>query len=445
VRHIALASIRRQPVLFIGLFITITVAATFVTIAGHGFLPEVTSGTDSVLFVVWALILVIALLVALMGVTSGTNLSIALRRREFALLRLNGASPGQLQRLILGETAILAVLASSIGVGIGAFLANLTVGYLDRIMGAEVEIAPTPIVLLIAFFVVVIAAVVAAGLGSRRAARIEPADAMREASMDQEVMPKRRWIFGVVILVAGIAIYWYSFVSTGTVGGQNVDNVVQSITFVLLASFLLTLAAVFFAPALVPMLGRAVLSLAIRISPSAVPRIAIGTIVTARRRTASLASPIIASIGILCSFATMQATHRALLDADDVAVNQAIIAGVTAASLLFAVISVASSQAVTYSARGSELGAMRLLGISRKSIMWIAFAETVAIGLLGILVGLVLSGISAAGYYSSLVRELGPGVPFALPWAQLGLIGGSVLLALIISGLISATRLIRSK
>jgi putative ABC transport system permease protein len=52
---------------------------------------------------------------------------VALRRREFGLLRMAGATPGQVRRVLLGEALAVGVVASAAGCALGAWAAPLVV------------------------------------------------------------------------------------------------------------------------------------------------------------------------------------------------------------------------------------------------------------------------------------------------------------------------------
>ena len=57
----------------------------------------------------------IALFMAMFVVASTFGFVVAARRRELGLLRLVGATPGQVRRMVLGESAVVAVLATVAG------------------------------------------------------------------------------------------------------------------------------------------------------------------------------------------------------------------------------------------------------------------------------------------------------------------------------------------
>jgi putative ABC transport system permease protein len=83
----------------------------------------------------WIMIFVIVLLVGV-GVLNTVLMAVMERRREYGLLRAVGTRPGQIVRLVLAETAVMAILSIVVGIAI-SLLAN----YLLSIKGINI---PTP-------------------------------------------------------------------------------------------------------------------------------------------------------------------------------------------------------------------------------------------------------------------------------------------------------------
>ena len=70
------------------------------------------------------------LMAALFALAATTALSVSLRRRRFALLRVLGATRGQVRRAVLAEQALLAVAGGLLGYLPGALLGVLGVSAL---------------------------------------------------------------------------------------------------------------------------------------------------------------------------------------------------------------------------------------------------------------------------------------------------------------------------
>jgi putative ABC transport system permease protein len=117
----------------------------------------------------------IAILVGAIGILTVTWLSVHERTSEIGLLKAVGASDGQVMALFLGEATLLAFLGGGAGVltGVGGgWLLERTVPMI------RVEVAPEVIWLCLGVSVAVGAA--SGWLPARRAARLDPIEALRE-------------------------------------------------------------------------------------------------------------------------------------------------------------------------------------------------------------------------------------------------------------------------
>ncbi|MBI0385130.1 ABC transporter permease, partial [Streptomyces albiflaviniger] len=112
--------------------------------------------------------------------------AVAQRRREFGLLRVAGATPGQLRRMVFAEALVVGVLASATGCLLGAYGAPRLA---DRV--ADGGLAPRGFTIgdhiwpyHLAFWTGLCVALCGAAAASWRAGRTGPAQALREASAD---------------------------------------------------------------------------------------------------------------------------------------------------------------------------------------------------------------------------------------------------------------------
>jgi putative ABC transport system permease protein len=129
-----------------------------------------TEGVDQMLNVVYAL-LALAVLIALMGITNTLALSIVERTRELGLLRAVGMSRSQLRSMIRWEAIVVALLGTTLGLGIGVGFAWAVVRALrtEGITAFTVPVAQLIVITVLA----ALAGVVAAVLPARRAARMD--------------------------------------------------------------------------------------------------------------------------------------------------------------------------------------------------------------------------------------------------------------------------------
>ncbi|MFE9663249.1 FtsX-like permease family protein [Streptomyces sp. NPDC005955] len=220
-------------------------------------------------------------------VSSAFAFTVARRRREFGLLRTVGASPRQVRRAVYGEGLAIGAVASGAGVLIGALGAPgfgavlVDTGFQPR--GFAVE--GRPWVAALSFVVGVAVAFAGVWAASRRASRIGPMEALREAAVDDRPLPPARRAVGLLCVALGVG---------AAIASAAVDPGDMIATALLTAAGLITGVALLM-PALVPPLAR----LATR--PLARRRGATGMLVrawllTAVRRTASTVAPVLATV-----------------------------------------------------------------------------------------------------------------------------------------------------
>jgi putative ABC transport system permease protein len=226
--------------------------------------------------------------VAIFVVAATFALDVHQRRRELGLLRMTGATPGQLRRLLAREALTVAAAATLLGVIIGTALAP-TVGDVLVDVGFEpatyrVGLAAWPIGVSLAVGLVV--ALLGVWAASHRASRVRPLEALREAAVEPRAMSRTRWSAGLLCGAAGLGLA----AGTATAGDQQ-----QSGTLALASAMALVVAATVLAPALVPPLAG------LLAWPLARGRGATGVLVregarTAARRTAGAAAPVLLTV-----------------------------------------------------------------------------------------------------------------------------------------------------
>ncbi len=114
-----------------------------------------------------------AMVLAAIGAYGVMAASVASRTRELGVRSALGATAGHLRGQVLGETAVLAVVASLVGLGLAAGASGLLRSLLYEVTPRD------PMTLAIAAAGVVAVALAAAWLPARRAARINPMEALR--------------------------------------------------------------------------------------------------------------------------------------------------------------------------------------------------------------------------------------------------------------------------
>ncbi|QUI35978.1 ABC transporter permease [Streptomyces alfalfae] len=221
---------------------------------------------------------------------------VALRRREFGLLRMAGATPGQVRRQLIGEALTVGVAASAAGCALGARGGSLLA---DALVGAEVappwfavtgaSAALTSGAWLtwpfqLAFWTGLLVALAGAWAAARRAGRVPAAEAMRDASVDSGVMPWSRRIVGAALLACGLGLLLHTLATDPSALLKRKTYTTQPM--------LLVTAAAAFAPLLVRPVVRA-----FRL-PGAVGLLVRENSAASVRRTAAVAAPVLVTVAL---------------------------------------------------------------------------------------------------------------------------------------------------
>lgn len=229
----------------------------------------------------------VAAFVSVFVVASTFAFSVALRRREFGLLRTAGATPGQIRRLLLTESLTVAALASGTGCALGAWGAPL----LARAL-VESGVAPPWFAIRedvgwpfhLAFWTGLVVALCGVWAASRRAGRVPPTAALREADVDTGAMPRGRLLTGLALAAAALGLLVWGLVT-------DPADLLGRKTYTTRPMMLVTAAALV-APLLVRRVAR-VLPL-----PGAAGMLVRENTAASVRRTAAVAAPVLVTVAL---------------------------------------------------------------------------------------------------------------------------------------------------
>src|SRR3954471_11368446 len=154
----------------------------------------------------------VALLVGGFLIFNTFTVTVAQRTKEFALLRVLGASRAQVLRSVLIETFVVGLAASILGVLVGIALAPALAAML-KAFGIDLGttgLVISPGTIIIRLVVGVPAPMVSGFVPARRATRVEPVTAMRDAVTPGVGHLRRRRIFGslALIVVGVLVLFW---------------------------------------------------------------------------------------------------------------------------------------------------------------------------------------------------------------------------------------------
>lgn len=153
----------------------------------------------------------IAMFVAGIVIYNTFAILIAQRQREMALLRCVGAKRGQVFRSVLGESVVVGLVASALGVlaGVGIGMAGAAFGGPLMGMGGSVPVVITPLAVAVGMVVGTAVTVCSALVPATRATRVPPLAALRTSATAGGLEKGTGWIrvvFGVVAFLVSAAL-----------------------------------------------------------------------------------------------------------------------------------------------------------------------------------------------------------------------------------------------
>lgn len=198
---------------FVALATGVVLIATTINLIGSvdatlltGVTQEQRQGLDG-LTSMFGMMSAVSLFMAIFVVGSTFGFVVATRRRELGLLRLIGATGRQIRRLVLGESTVVALAAVVVGCLIATPLASPVLTLLRHIGITEQHlVAPAPwLAWAIAAPTGMVVALMGAWRSSRRAAKVPPSAALREAAVERGRPSIVQSIVGTLCLATVVA------------------------------------------------------------------------------------------------------------------------------------------------------------------------------------------------------------------------------------------------
>ena len=268
-------TVRRHRSLYAGSFVALAVGvfllglaatATAATIAYHGpaastitvSLPNAEPPTTAKVYlgdadasglqVVLSMVGVLCGFITIFVIASTFAFAVAFRRREVGLLRLIGATPKQVRRMILGEAFVVALVAALTGAVLAQLATPLLLAKASYTELAPVKLEPASpwIPLAIAMTAGLVVAMLGARSAARRAGRIGPVDALREASLEPPRIGPVRISFGLLFMAGSIVMLALIRPSSGE----------AAVPLAMFTPMLLVVGLTLLGPLIVPLIGR---------------------------------------------------------------------------------------------------------------------------------------------------------------------------------------------
>ena len=178
-------------------------------VTGQTVINEATSDVSQALGFLNTALLVFAFIALFVGsftIVNTFSIIVGQRTRELALLRIVGASRRQVFRSVLLEAAIVGLVSSVIGLGLGVLAAF---GLEALLSGFGLTLPSGPLVfeartVIVCLVVGVGVTVVSAISPARRAVRIPPVAAVSDQQSEAEISLRRRFTWGIGITLLGV-------------------------------------------------------------------------------------------------------------------------------------------------------------------------------------------------------------------------------------------------
>ncbi len=245
---------------------------------------------------------IVALVVGSFVIFNTFSITVAQRTRETALLRAIGAHRRQVKRSVKLEALTTGLFASAVGVVVGIGMAQALRWALEAfgvsLPSTSTVIAPSTIVISVVLGVVV--TVLAASIPARKAAKVKPIEALRDAATDGTRGRAHRGVLGGVVVAVGAALLAQGL-SNGAIGAVSLGALAVFVGTTIVAPTL--------APPFVRLLGW----------PITKTRGIAGTLArenAARnpRRTSATASALMIGLGLVVLITVFAASTRASVE-----------------------------------------------------------------------------------------------------------------------------------
>ena len=152
----------------------------------------------------------LALVVGMFLIYNTVSFSVVQRRPLFGVLRCLGVTGGQLFILILGEAAVLGLIGSLLGVGLGVVLGQgmvrlvtQTINDLYFVVNVQ-DVAIPPLSLLRGLLIGVVAALLAAAIPAREAMKTTPQSTLRRSALEGSTRRLLPWLVLAWLVLSGL-------------------------------------------------------------------------------------------------------------------------------------------------------------------------------------------------------------------------------------------------
>jgi putative ABC transport system permease protein len=297
---IAWSTVRIRWTSFAGAFVALALGSTLISMMALALAATIGGSQDLVQAQSMAATTAgITVCVAVFIVIATFAFAVEQRTRELALFRLVGATPRQIRRMVLAESALIGAAAAAVGCAGGCLGASVLNRWMiaHGVAPAWFRIGVNPVALVIAFTLSVAAALIGAATVVWRASRVRPVEALREAAASRRAMTPLRWVLGLGLLAAAVV--------TGYAIARSDPEYVTNPRKYAMVPLLYVGGCALLAPVLLRPVARIVTWPLGR--GGAGPLLVRQNVLNARRRTASTVTPAVVAIGLVAAMMCLQA------------------------------------------------------------------------------------------------------------------------------------------
>ncbi|WP_106535324.1 FtsX-like permease family protein [Haloactinopolyspora alba] len=428
---LAVSSLRHRKSTFVATFLSLflggTIVMAFAAMFDTGTADGVDSTTSEALVTMASVVGGWGLIIVAFAVVSTLTMSVRQRSSEMALLKNVGATPGQVSRLIVGETLAVAFAAALLAVAPAALTGKILLEILQETgqAGEQVGYVFGPVALSVGFAVTVLGAATAATVAARRTSRMRARDAVAAAALEQSGMSRKRKIAAWVFIALGVDL---GVVTATVFNGEGVDAMQTAGQ----ASIWFAIGLALLSPALLRMVTNVVGALLSRLGAG-------GWMATQnmRQRVHQMGGalmPIILFTGIATGTLYMQSIENAAApvantvttaeEAQTIETLNLVVVGMIA---LFAAVMVINTLVSATTYRRQEFGQQRLAGSTPQQVLRMVGAEGAVLASAGVLFGSIASIATVIPYSIARTDSVLPDVTVLL---YVGIVSAAALLTL---------------
>jgi predicted lysophospholipase L1 biosynthesis ABC-type transport system permease subunit len=390
---LAWSNVRSNRTSLVAAFTAITLAVMLVAGAGLLLTSAHDDGRLRDLMSLFAVTAGLSGFVSIFVVAGTLSLHVLQQRRTWGLLRSVGMTPGQVRRLVVAKALTVAAVACVAGSALAVPQASVTAAVLTRVglapEGFEIVVAAPPFIVGTAVGIVV--TLLAALAASGTAARVGPLEVLRDSAAQARALPWQRVVVGATALAGGGVLLRVT----------STASLTDAVPLGVVVTMALCVAGSAFGPVLLRVVGGLLAApiAALDPGPGALARAAV---TVQPRRAAAVASPVMLTVALACTFVFA----IAIADTSDGRVRAGVqlwaVILLIGTAVVFTMISVLNSTAMSMSTRAPELRLLRSTGATprqlARALCWESLIATCSGALVGTLIAVVsLGAVSLAG------------------------------------------------